>query len=135
MTNKSRQWFLANNCTLIDSDALHSYQRTSPQSRQNRNCAKEIIYSPLHTHFHSCTHILSQSILACRHIPCSRCSGSPHNPTWSAEEVYTRIESILENMQRNARIITTAISHTYSSHTALQSAGSKSMGYASARDL
>ena len=35
----------------------------------------------------------------------------------------------------NTRIITTAISHAYSSYTALQSAGSRSAGYVSARDL
>ena len=47
----------------------------------------------------------------------------------------TQIENILENTKRNARIITTAISHAYSSHTALQSAGSRSAVYVSARDL
>ena len=47
----------------------------------------------------------------------------------------TQIESILEYTQRDACIITTAISHAYSSYTALQSAGSRSAGYVSARDL
>jgi len=49
--------------------------------------------------------------------------------TWSLEEVLDTqimIESILEYTWRKARIITTAISHAYSSHTALQSAGSRS---------
>ena len=45
------------------------------------------------------------------------------------------LESILEYTKRNACIVTTVISHAYSSHMALQSAGSRSVGYVSARDL